>query len=302
MGFAARIAQEKLGVPMATVSLQPAWLFSADDPPVFVGQLAWVKRSPRWFRRFSNYFTCRLMERSFGAPIREFREKLGLPPWQSFWRWTFSPQAAVGLFPEWYAPRQTDWPANFRHAEFPLFDDDDTLPDDVETFLAEGPPPVVFTPGSAVAGATPFIRAAAEACRRLGRRGIILSKFGEEIADLPAGVRRWSYVPLGPLLGRCAALVHHGGIGTASQALRAGIPQVVTPLAYDQPDNAVRLADLGVARRVNMHGINARRLTAALDSVLNSADVAAACRRAAERIPKKPSLAVACDAVEGLIR
>jgi rhamnosyltransferase subunit B len=175
------------------------------------------------------------------------------------------------------------------------------LPDEVETFLAAGSPPVVFTPGSALARAAPFIRAAADACRRIHRRGIILSNFGKEIGDLPAGVCQMNYVPLGPLLRRTAALVHHGGIGTLSQALRAGIPQVVTPLAYDQPDNAVRVVDLGLARRVNMLGITGRRLAAALDQVLNSADVAAACRRTAELIPKQSSLRVACEAIEGLI-
>jgi UDP:flavonoid glycosyltransferase YjiC (YdhE family) len=301
MTFPARIAQEKLGIPLATINLQPAWFFSADDPPILDTRLAWVKQAPRWCRRASNRFTQWHIERTLGAPIRAFRAKLGLPAWDNFIEWTYSPETVVGLFPEWYAPRRADWPPHFRHAEFPLFDEHESLPHEVEAFLADGPPPVVFTPGSALARATPFIRAAADACRRLNRRGIILSNFGKEIGDLPPGVRQLGYVPLGALLGRCAALVHHGGIGTLSQALRAGIPQVVTPLAYDQPDNAVRLCDMGVARRVNMAGINGRRLAAALDQVLNSADVAAACRRTAALIPKKPSLAVACEAIEGLI-
>jgi rhamnosyltransferase subunit B len=301
--FAARIAREKLGVPLATVNLQPAWYFSADDPPVMNPRMWWIKRAPRWCRRASNAFIQWFGERSFGRPVREFREKLGLPKWENFSQWGFSPDAVVGLFPEWYAPRRPEWPANFRHSEFPLFDGGDArLSDDVETFLAAGAPPVVFTPGSAQVHAQPFIHAAADACRRLGRRGIILSNFGREIGDLPAGVRQFAYAPLGSLLGRTAALVHHGGIGTLSQALKAGIPQVVTPLAFDQPDNGVRLVDLGVARRVNMNAVNGRRLAAALNQVLNSAEVAAACNRIAALIPKKPSLAVACDAIEGLIR
>jgi len=301
MAFPARIAQEKLGVPMATICLQPAWLFSADDPPIVNTRLSWVKHAPRWCRRACNGFVRRHMERTLAAPIREFRARLGLPAWKNFVDWTYSPEAVVGLFPEWYAPRRADWPAQFRHAEFPLFGGDETLPDEVEAFLTAGPPPVVFTPGSGTARATPFIRAAVDACRRTNRRGIILSTLGEEIGGLPSGVRQFAYVPLRPLLGRAAALVHHGGIGTLSQALRAGIPQVITPLAFDQPDNAVRLVDIGVARRVHMQGVTGRRLAAALDSLLSSAEVAAACRRTAELIPKNPSLAIACDAIERLI-
>ena len=54
------------------------------------------------------------------------------------------------------------------------------------------------------------------------------------------------YVPLRRLLPHAAALVHHGGIGTTAEALRAGTPQLVVPLAHDQFDNAARVAALGV--------------------------------------------------------
>jgi rhamnosyltransferase subunit B len=199
-------------------------------------------------------------------------------------------------------PRQPDWPAQFQYCEFPLYDGGvGHLSDEVEAFLAAGPPPVVFTAGSGLVHVKPFVAAAADACRRLNRRGMILSNFGSATNDLPDGVRQFGYVPLGPLLGRVAALVHHGGIGTLSQALRAGIPQVVTPMAYDQPDNALRLLSLGVARQVPVHAISGRRLADALEHVLNSPEVAAACRRAARLIPPEPNLEIACRAIEALV-
>ena len=40
--------------------------------------------------------------------------------------------------------------------------------------------------------------------------------------------------------------MHHGGIGTCAQGLAAGIPQLVMPMGFDQPDNAARLVTLGV--------------------------------------------------------
>ncbi len=49
------------------------------------------------------------------------------------------------------------------------------------------------------------------------------------------------------LLSRCAAVLHHGGSGTAAAALAAGVPQVVVPLQFDQPFWAARLEQLGVA-------------------------------------------------------
>ena len=55
-------------------------------------------------------------------------------------------------------------------------------------------------------------------------------------------------MPFSSVFPLCAAVVHHGGIGTCAQALAAGVPQLTMPLAFDQPDNATRLSRLGVAR------------------------------------------------------
>lgn len=57
-----------------------------------------------------------------------------------------------------------------------------------------------------------------------------------------------SYAPHSLVFPRARAVVHHGGIGTTGQALRAGRPQLVTPFLGDQFDNAERLQRLGVAR------------------------------------------------------
>ncbi|MGE5665101.1 MAG: glycosyltransferase, partial [Betaproteobacteria bacterium] len=53
---------------------------------------------------------------------------------------------------------------------------------------------------------------------------------------------------LDAILPRAALLVHHGGIATAADAMRAGVPQWLFPSAHDQADNAARLVALGVAR------------------------------------------------------
>ena len=44
-----------------------------------------------------------------------------------------------------------------------------------------------------------------------------------------------------------AAAVHHGGAGTTGACFRAGCPQVVCPLEYDQHFWAARARHLGVA-------------------------------------------------------
>src|SRR5206468_2618186 len=76
--------------------------------------------------------------------------------------------------------------------------------------------------------------------------------------DLPPAIFWQDYVPLRAVLPRVAALVHHGGIGTTAEALRAATPQLVAPLAHDQFDNAARVTALGAG-----HGLRAAKLDAA---------------------------------------
>jgi UDP:flavonoid glycosyltransferase YjiC (YdhE family) len=52
-------------------------------------------------------------------------------------------------------------------------------------------------------------------------------------------------------------IVHQGGIGTTGEAMRAGRPMLVVPYSHDQPDHAVRLTRLGIARRVPRSAYNA---------------------------------------------
>ena len=50
------------------------------------------------------------------------------------------------------------------------------------------------------------------------------------------------------MLPRCGLVVSHGGSGSLMGALAHGLPSVLTPLGADQPHNARRAADLGIAR------------------------------------------------------
>ena len=92
-----------------------------------------------------------------------------------------------------------------------------------------------------------------------------------------------SYIPLGTLLPRAAALIHHGGIGTTAQGLAAGVPQLVMPMSHDQPDNAARLRHLGVGAALSPPRFTDTRVAQALDRLLRSETVRARCRDLAAR-------------------
>ncbi|HJT75634.1 MAG TPA: glycosyltransferase, partial [Gemmataceae bacterium] len=218
LAFGARIAQERLGVPLATVHLQPSVLRSAHQAPILPGLFLpdWL---PAPLKRAQYWLADRLLiDRLLGKGINGFRAELGLPPASRLLDdWWNSPQRVLGLFPGWFAPPQPDWPPQLRLAGFPLYDERGlhALPPEVEDFLGAGSPLLVFTPGSANRHAAAFFAAAVEACQALGRRGLLLTRFPENVPErLPETVRYVEYLPLSDVLPRAAALAHHGGIGT----------------------------------------------------------------------------------------
>jgi len=148
-----------------------------------------------------------------------------------------------------------------------------------------------------------FFDVAANACMRLNRRGVLLSRHREHVpARLPAGVIHIDYAPFSALLPRVAALVHHGGIGTSSQALAAGVPQLVMPMTHDQPDNAARLQALGVAEVVPESRFTVRRATAALQKLIDDPRRVSRCRAAAEKFEGSDPLDQTCELIESLSR
>lgn len=301
----ARIAQEHLGVPLATAHLQPIMLRSVIRPACY-GFPDVIAHLPRSLRRLYLAAADRfLIDPALASAVNAFRAELGLPPVARLLdRWVHSPQLVLGLFPEWYAPPAPDWPPNVVLTGFPLWDEREVRPvsPELEAFLAAGEPPLAFTAGSAMMQGHDFFRVSVEACRRAGRRALLLTQHPEQLpATLPAGVRHVSYAPFSTLLPRCAALVHHGGIGTSAQALAAGIPQLVVPFAHDQPDNAMHLRHLGVAEMLPARRYSTRRLAGRL-AALQAPSLLESCRRHARRMAGRRAIPDACAAIEALVQ
>lgn len=301
LAFGARVAQETHGIPFVSVHLSPAIFRSEFAGPRVPGLL--VHRGPRWSRRLQWRLVDDLViDRTIGAWLNAFRGRFGLSPVRRVAKsWMHSPLGVLGMFPEWFAPHQPDWPPRSQVVGFPLYSEEGvTEPgEDVSAFLAAGPPPLVFTPGSAHCFAHGFFREAAATCAALGMRGLLLTRFSEQVpTDLPAGVQHVPFVPFRWLLPRAALLVHHGGIGSTSQPLRAGIPQVIMPMGFDQFDNAARVERLGVGRAIDQRRFTARRLAPLIAGLLADSRVADSCREAARRLEPIDGLARAADAIE----
>ncbi len=304
LAFAARVFEEVHGAPAATVHLAPSALRSDYQQPAF-GVGVDISAAPRPIKRtLWRLVDALFIDRHIAPTLNGWRAELGLPPVRRVFRsWLNSPQRVIGLFPDWLFPPQPDWPPQLRLVGFPLFDDsaDRCLDPGLEAFLARGDPPVIFTPGSANRQAAKFFDVAVGAAARLGRRALLVTSYPEQLpARLPQHAKHVAYVPFSAVLHRCAAIVHHGGIGTSAQGLAAGIPQLAMAMGFDQPDNAMRLARLGVGAYLAPRRFSAARVADILRGLLESSEIAANCRRYREATASLDAVSAASDVLEDL--
>jgi rhamnosyltransferase subunit B len=301
----ARIVAEADGLPLITVQLQPSVFMSEDDRPLLDPRLGFLEKWPGWAWRGAFSLIHKAIDGKLAGPINTVRAELGLrQPVRGILRdWWLSRERVLALFPEWFAPRRRDWPPQTVLTRFPPYDGDPPLDPAADAFLREGAKPILFTPGSANMWGRPFFEAAAGACQRLGRRGMLVSGYAEHVpASLPAGVRAFDRLPFSRVFARCAAVVHHGGVGTLAQGLAAGVPQLVMPMAHDQPDNAQRLRRLGVGDSLLPKHFQADAVSAKLEVLLTSEKIASSCDNAKALMAAQMPAERVADALAPLAR
>ncbi len=301
LALGARVAQERLGLSLTTLHLMPMLLESRFAPPRLPGLPLPRLLPARWRHKLGRGADRFVLDPAALPPLNAVRDRLGLAPVRRLRHWWHSPERVLLAVPDWYAPPQPDWPAQLVQVGFPLadtFGEVAELSPDLAAFLRAGPAPLAFTYGSAMAGAQGFFATAVEMCRRSGRRGILLAGQADEIpADLPPGMLHVPYAPLSRLLPACAALVHHGGVGTVAQALAAGCPQLIVPVAFDHADEAERVVRLGVGASLARRRFTADRAQRAVEALARSSAVAAACRKVQVLMRAENGVAAACEAI-----
>ena len=305
LSLGARIAQEKLGLNVITVHAMPLLVESRHAAPLLPGLgLAGLmpSRVRHWLGRGADRY---VIGPAALPPLNALRARLDLGPVRRLRYWWNSPSRVLLMFPDWFAAPQPDWLPQAVQTGFPIVDrlgDEQALSPALESMLAEGSPPLVFTYGSAMRKAQRFFSTAVSLCEHMGRRGILLSpQDGQIPPDLPEGVIHVPYAPLSALLPRSAALIHHGGIGTVAQALAAGTPQLIVPVAFDHFDEAERIRRLGLGASLSRRRFTPARAARRLDSLLASPEVARRCRQVRERMAEEDGVSSACDRIEAMI-
>jgi rhamnosyltransferase subunit B len=307
--FPAPLVAEKLNLKWMSVVLSPGVFVSAYDPPL-LPPLPWM-HSLRHLGPLPHkalLLAMKRLTRRWMEPIERIRRREGLRPVgrSAMHEDMFSPYGTLA----WYSPMlgdaQKDWPTPHCVTGFPFYDrghDEAEINPALECFLTAGSPPVVFTLGSsAVVDAGDFFEQSLQAVLQVKCRAVML------VGDNAAMMRRsanpdvfvTSYAAFSTLFPRAAAVVHQGGIGTCGQALRAGVPSLIVPLGLDQPDNAFRMCQLGVARVLPRRRYRAEAAAGHLRQLIGTERYRERTRRVASIVREERGIDVTCDAVESI--
>jgi rhamnosyltransferase subunit B len=254
-------------------------------------------RIPRWAPLAWRRSLWRLINKVWIDPeilpsLNQWRLENKLPAASGFFEHiSQSADTSIGLFPDWFASVQPDWPSPFIEGNFPAVHNqtNSLLNPSLEDFLAQGEAPIAFTPGTGHRHATDYFAIALKTLKKLGHRGLFITPHAAQVPhELPSNVMWLAHAPFELLLPRLSALVHHGGIGTTAEAFRAGIPQLVVPYAFDQFDNGLRAKNFGVAEVILAKRLTARRLQKGLAKLLGSEQVKQNCNLIANKLKHGP--------------
>ena len=314
LAFFAQVAAEKRRLPLALLTLSPLLLYSTHDPPKGPGSPFIAEPGGRLALAYNRLALRVAAEVAWiwAAPLRRFRRDLGLRPRGGFG--FFAPAEAgvetIALFSPLLTRARPRGGEGVLLAGHSFFDDpgaEDTAERArLERFLEAGPAPIVFTLGSFfVNDGLAHYRAALAAARGLGERAVLLARREDVVAlQQEAGPQAFvgSYLRHSVLFPRASLVVHHGGVGTSGQALKAGRPQLVTPYLGEQHDNALRLKRLGVARVLAGKRVSVATLTRELAALRADGAYAAWAAAIAAKVAEEDGATVAARRIAAIAR
>jgi len=305
VGFA---LSEKLGIPFIQ-----AYYFPFTPTLEFPNAMVPLPqtRLPAWANRFSHRVAQQMIWQNYRAADNQARrqvlEMAPAPFWGPFASLRRQEKTILYGYSRHVLPPPGDW-GDFIHVTGYWFLDPPAgwePPIDLVNFLNSGTPPVYIGFGSMVnskPGETTDL--VLQALARTGQRGVLSAGWGglKEEA-LPENVFMIGSIPFGWLFPQMAAVVHHGGAGTTSMGLWAGVPAIVTPFMGDQPFWGQRIFELGVGPRpIPLRRLSVDRLAESIRCAVSDTVMREKAARLGECIRAENGVTQAVAVIEQVIR
>ncbi len=269
-------AAERRGLP--AVALAPWPLFPTRE----IAPLGapWADGLPGFVKRALGRWVPRVAFGAMTAPHAAYRRTVGLPPLVAsdmLTHVTHCGVPSIGLFSQSVLPRPADWPLRHEVAGFAFVPARPySPPTALAEFLEAGPPPIYLGFGSMTGWAPDELAAlATRAAKLAGVRAVVASGWAGLTPEPSADVFVLDEIPHDWLFPRVAAVVHHGGIGTFAEGLRAGKPTVIAAFFGDQPTWGLLNEKLGTGpRALRRRAITAEALAAAIRTAVTDRGMA----------------------------
>lgn len=268
----AALACEQLGVPFIGCALQPMlWMSSVDPPRLDALEM------PDWLRRAVQPKILSMVLRTSFVPAFEKvlrRMDIDMPrsdlPFQWFW------ERASGHLALWdpmfRGPREDD-PRNARIVGFLEEEIWGEAEHELEQFCVKERPWIVGLGSALPEVSKPIYEHVLDG---VSDPVVLIGADPDDFPDRPDRVRIVRRAPYRALFPLARGVIHHGGIGTVADALRAGVPQCVLPFGNDMFDNADCLLRLGVGRSLSHRELERGKLPNTLRELERSEFIASA--------------------------
>ncbi|ACZ42952.1 glycosyl transferase family 28 [Thermobaculum terrenum ATCC BAA-798] len=301
--LAAASAAEMVRIPWATVFIAPAILPSELSPytlpnacpPLLrraLSRVGWALG--RWW-----------MRRYVDPLVNEHRGALGLPT-RSDWMLTgnLSPYLSILTALPSFTPMSPRWPPQVHQTGYcPYRGYRAWRPSpELRRFLEARGRLVLVTAGSMAHGEDKHSHRLYSIClgavEILGAKALLVGPREGHVGKRSMAV---PFVPFQEVMPRCAAVIHHGGVGTVQEAMLAGVPQLILPWGADHFFNAARAQEAGVAEVLLLRAYSQAALLRALGRVMDG-PIAGRAGEVAGRARTEVGTSTTADLLEAFMR
>jgi UDP:flavonoid glycosyltransferase YjiC (YdhE family) len=130
-----------------------------------------------------------------------------------------------------------------------------------------------------------------------GSRGVLqIDRNENKNIQISDNLFQVGWIPHDWLFPKMSAVIHHGGASTMASSLRAGVPSIVIPFAWDQSFWGHQVATLGIGPKpIPRNKLTVEKLTAAIRTATWDKDIARRASTLGKKIKKEDGVARAVE-------